>query len=125
MIQSIKLPLLIKEVNATNVSLLNTEKKPDGTFSQKFFSLKNINCENCHIDVHHAQFKEDSQTICLNCHGFKNWEPEKFRHDKTRFKLDEGHKNVACLKCHKEITEGTSTYRNYKFKSIKCTNCHS
>ena len=34
MIQSIKLPLLIKEVNATNVSLLNTEKKPDGTIAK-------------------------------------------------------------------------------------------
>jgi len=33
-IQSIKLPLLIKEINATNVTLLNTEKKPDGTVAK-------------------------------------------------------------------------------------------
>ncbi len=33
-IQAIKLPLLIKQVNATNVTLLNTEKKPDGTIAK-------------------------------------------------------------------------------------------
>ncbi len=101
------------------------EEKTDGTFIQKFSSLLNINCENCHTDVHHTQFKENNQTDCINCHGFKDWKPEKFIHDKTRFKLEGGHKNVACIKCHKEIKDGKSTYINYKIKDIKCTNCHS
>ena len=34
LISAIKLPLLIKEVNATNITLLNTEKKPDGTIAK-------------------------------------------------------------------------------------------
>jgi hypothetical protein len=34
LISAIKLPLLIKEINATNVTLLNTEIKPDGTIAK-------------------------------------------------------------------------------------------
>jgi nitrate/TMAO reductase-like tetraheme cytochrome c subunit len=101
------------------------EVKEDGTFNQKFSSLKNSNCENCHTDIHQAQFRENNQTACLKCHGFTDWKPEKFNHDNTRFKLDGKHKDVSCLKCHKEVKEGSVTYRNYKIKDIKCTNCHS
>jgi nitrate/TMAO reductase-like tetraheme cytochrome c subunit len=100
------------------------EEKSDGTVLQKFASLKNSKCEDCHIDIHHAQFRENNQTLCLNCHDFKSWKPEKFNHANTRFKLDGGHKNVACIKCHKEVKVENATFTNYKLKDIKCINCH-
>ncbi len=90
---------------------------------QKFRQLGG-NCENCHKDIHHAQFKENTEKYCVRCHGFENWKPEKFNHNNTRFKLDGGHKDVACIKCHKVIAEGNERYINYKFKDILCATCH-
>jgi nitrate/TMAO reductase-like tetraheme cytochrome c subunit len=100
------------------------EDKKDGTITQKFASLKNISCEGCHRDVHHGQFKENNQTLCLKCHGFENWQASKFNHDNTRFKLEGAHKGLACHKCHKEIKENNTNYTNYHFKDIQCINCH-
>lgn len=91
--------------------------------NQIFNALK-ANCGNCHNDVHHGQFNENKEIVCLRCHGFENWKPEKFDHNSTRFKLDGGHKDVACIKCHKPLTEGNIRYINYKFKEILCTTCH-
>lgn len=100
------------------------EEQKDGTYSQKFASLKNISCEGCHTDVHHGQFKENNQMSCLKCHGFENWQPLKFNHDNTRFKLEGAHKGLACNKCHKEIKDHNINYRNYQFKDTQCINCH-
>ncbi len=96
----------------------------DGAISAQKFKQLGGNCENCHADVHHAQFKDDSEKVCVRCHGFDNWKPEKFNHNTTRFKLDGGHKNVACIKCHKVVNEGGEKYINYKFKDILCATCH-
>ena len=100
------------------------EDKKDGTYSQKFSSLKNSSCEGCHPDIHHGQFKENNQTSCLKCHGFENWQPSKFNHGDTHFKLEGAHKNLACNKCHKEIKEKDINYRNYNLKDHQCINCH-
>lgn len=101
------------------------KEESNGTFTQNFSSLKNNTCENCHTDVHQGQFKVDNQTVCLKCHDFDNWKPGKFNHDNTRFKLDGGHKNVACAKCHKEVKLENTTFINYKIKDIQCKSCHS
>ena len=100
------------------------DDKADGSYSQKFASLKSGSCEACHTDVHRAQFKENNQTLCSKCHGFEIWKPAKFNHDSTRFKLDGAHQKVACVKCHKPVKEGETTYINYKLKDTKCTSCH-
>jgi hypothetical protein len=91
--------------------------------NQKFNNLSS-NCETCHSDVHRGQFQGDQAVVCLRCHGFENWKPEKFNHNNTRFKLDGGHKDVACNKCHKLVTEGSNNFINYKFKDILCATCH-
>jgi hypothetical protein len=85
----------------------------------------NKNCENCHTDIHHAQFKDKYHNDCSTCHGFENWKAEKFNHDSTRFKLDGGHKDVACAKCHKDIEENNVTFKKYIYEDVKCVNCHS
>ena len=99
------------------------EFKNEGVVVQKFDKLER-NCENCHTDVHHAQFNENKEIVCVRCHGFENWKPGKFNHNNTRFKLEEGHKDVACVKCHKIQIEGSYSYIKYKFKDISCVTCH-
>lgn len=94
-----------------------------GIISQKFNNLKE-NCETCHTDVHFAQFRDDKTNVCLKCHGFDNWKAERFNHNNTRFKLDGGHKDVACNKCHKTVTEGNNKFVNYTYKDILCATCH-
>lgn len=99
------------------------ETKSGSGVNQRFNGLK-PNCVTCHTDVHYAQFQDDKAIVCLRCHGFENWQPEKFNHNNTRFKLDGGHKDVACFKCHKLVTEGSNKFINYKFKDILCATCH-
>ncbi len=90
----------------------------------KRFSKLERSCEGCHTDIHHAQFKENKETVCSRCHTFENWKPDKFNHNNTRFKLDGGHKEVACIKCHKVQAEGSNRFINYKFQDILCATCH-
>lgn len=99
------------------------ESKSGSAINQRFNGLKG-NCENCHLDIHQSQFKENSEIVCARCHSFENWKPEKFNHNNTKFKLDGGHKDVACIRCHKVVNQGNTKYINYKIKDISCASCH-
>lgn len=95
-----------------------------GLSGQQFKSLKN-NCNGCHKDVHQGQFQENGQNFCERCHTFTDWKPTKFNHNNTRFKLDGGHKDVSCNRCHKVLNVNGFQYINYQFKHILCATCHS
>jgi hypothetical protein len=95
----------------------------DGTVQQRFSDLTN-RCLDCHVDVHNNQFDIKDNISCTRCHGYDQWKPVRFNHDNTRFKLDGSHKDVACTKCHKEVSNGTRRYIRYKFEDIKCASCH-
>ena len=99
-------------------------KEKSGHANQKFVGLA-IDCINCHKDVHEKQFDDKGITDCKKCHNSNAFKPaSKFDHSKTRFPLDGKHINVACKKCHKEITEQGVSYVFYKIKEFKCENCH-
>jgi len=100
------------------------KEEDGGKFDQKFSSLDK-KCETCHADIHNAQFKEKYQNDCTSCHGFADWKAEKFDHDSTRFKLEGGHKDVACAKCHQNTEENNVTFIKYTYEDVKCVNCHS
>ena len=89
------------------------------------FSSLNKNCEQCHKDVHFAQFREGKITTCEKCHAFNDWKPEKFDHNKTKFSLDNAHKKVPCIKCHPSTTENGNKFFVYKLKEFKCATCHT
>lgn len=93
-------------------------------FNSLIFRDLSKKCANCHSDIHAGQFTDDKQEVCLKCHGFESWKPVKFNHNDTRFKLDGGHKDVACNKCHKPTMVGGIACINYKFKEILCATCH-
>lgn len=95
----------------------------DGEIHQQFAGLAQ-QCSNCHLDSHHNQFDLSGITDCKSCHNYTNWEMSNFDHNKTRFKLDGKHVNVACNDCHKEILAEGSAYRLYKIKKFACEDCH-
>ncbi len=81
-------------------------------------------CSSCHEEAHGRQFEKDGVTECSRCHGFNNWEIPKFNHNKTAFKLEGKHAQVACEKCHKEIALNGELVVQYKFKRFECIDCH-
>ncbi len=91
------------------------------SFQQKF--SMSVNCITCHKDIHLKQFDKNEVTDCEKCHGFDNWNPLKFNHDNTSFKLDGKHKNVQCKNCHKTSEINNNKCIKYKI-SIKCESCH-
>jgi nitrate/TMAO reductase-like tetraheme cytochrome c subunit len=99
--------------------------KPDskGNIQQKFYELS-PECSSCHADKHYKQFDNNGVTKCIDCHSTENWKASKFDHNKTEFKLDGKHINVACAKCHKPQQEGSIIYTKYKLKEFKCESCH-
>ncbi|MDA3929183.1 MAG: hypothetical protein PF541_09500 [Prolixibacteraceae bacterium] len=89
------------------------------------FNVLDRKCEQCHNDVHFGQFETKENNNCELCHTFTNWLPERFEHDSTRFKLDGGHENVDCFKCHENVSVDENSYINYSFEDIKCVLCHT
>lgn len=109
-----------KEKTCRNCHFWETE---GGREEQRFKTLT-ASCETCHTDVHQAQFGVNGKTDCTQCHDFDNWKPDRFDHNKTRFKLEGGHKGVECRKCHVEKETGTTKYIQYKNTPLLCSSCH-
>jgi hypothetical protein len=107
----------------TNCKKCHFRQDNDGTVRQKF-SGQSGRCLDCHTDIHQDQFDTKENASCTRCHGYERWKPIQFNHDNTRFKLDGSHKDVACAKCHKEVSKGPIRYIQYKFEDIKCASCH-
>ena len=99
------------------------KKSSDGIIRQQFSGLS-ASCSGCHKDNHFNQFEKNGKTECNECHDTGNWKASEFNHDKTAFKLDGKHVNVACKECHKSQQEGSNIYVKYKLKEFKCESCH-
>jgi len=99
-------------------------KEKTGHANQKFAGLA-TNCTSCHPDIHVKQFDENGITDCKKCHNSDTFKPaSKFDHSKAKFVLDGKHVNVACVKCHKEVTDKGVTFVLYKTNKLKCEDCH-
>jgi hypothetical protein len=99
-------------------------KEKTGHANQIFEGLA-TNCTTCHKDVHAKQFEINGVTDCNKCHNSDSYKPaSKFDHSKAKFVLDGKHLNVACIKCHKEVTEQGVTFVLYKTNKFKCEDCH-
>jgi len=95
----------------------------EGKILQQFSRLSS-ECIQCHDDAHYSQFEANGKIDCLRCHSFADWKAEKFDHNKARFTLDGKHKDVACNKCHVEVSDENKVYRKYKMERFKCEDCH-
>ena len=78
------------------------------------FSEASSSCFDCHEkqDPHKGKLGEK----CGNCHTAKSWEEFDFDHDKTEFRLEGKHQDVACNVCH--------INNNYKETPKDCHSCH-
>jgi hypothetical protein len=77
-------------------------------------------CFSCHKtdDKHKQKFG----LLCENCHNTRAWSLWQFDHDaKTKYKLDGGHRKVACEACHKAPAP-----RGKAIASVgsSCISCH-
>ena len=90
-----------------------------------------LECRACHVpkkkyreapsDCYSCHKKDDKHkgklgTACADCHGEKNWKQTRFDHNKTRFPLRNGHRDVACDLCHKT--------KDFKGAPLTCVGCH-
>jgi hypothetical protein len=77
-------------------------------------------CLSCHTkdDKH----KQKLGTQCETCHTTRAWSLWQFDHDlKTRYKLDGGHRKVACEACHQAPAPRGKTIAAV---GSNCINCH-
>jgi hypothetical protein len=80
-------------------------------------------CNGCHEkeDVHKRVFG----TKCETCHNTRTWKSWDFDHDKTRFRIDGGHRKVDCYGCHK-LPEKVPVGREVLPRlSGACVACHA
>lgn len=73
-------------------------------------------CVDCHgaVQPHKTRLGE----ACDNCHTEETWTRLKpFDHDRTRFKLVDAHKKVACVACHRG--------EQWKGAPLTCAGCHA
>ncbi|GAB4415604.1 MAG: hypothetical protein Kow002_00800 [Anaerolineales bacterium] len=71
-------------------------------------------CDACHAedDAHQGRYGQ----VCEQCHTVEGWQPAKFDHDLSVFKLEGAHREVRCESCHIDgIYQGTPA---------DCYNCH-
>ena len=100
--------------------------KEDNSIANPYENFKGLSmaCASCHNDVHHKQFDRSGVTDCKECHKFDAWNSMDFDHNKTAFKLDGKHVDVACAACHKETKQDGELFVLYKIRRFKCIDCH-
>lgn len=103
-----------------------TEEKDESKHWIQKFKLPNLDCVQCHEDVHMGQFQENNVNNCLACHSTnKGWPVPNFDHQKSKFPLEGKHKDVNCNSCHKPMTQYLpDKIVLYKIKPFECIDCH-
>ncbi len=76
--------------------------------------LAKQDCLSCHAndDPHHGSLGPD----CAACHTPDGWSPSTFDHNRSIFKLNGAHVQVACEKCHMNAM--------FKGTPLDCFSCH-
>ena len=98
-------------------------------------------CSDCHADAHQEQLAARADRgACESCHGVEGFVPARFgpaEHAATRFPLQDAHRAVACLACHRQagqrpapasasspaLAAGTSAVVLH-FEDRSCAACH-
>lgn len=93
----------------------------------RFTPARGTACSSCHADPHVGQFASGGGTNCASCHATSgSFSKVAFDHQRdSRFRLDEGHKDLACSACHKPFPAGGGvTAIRYKPLGTACGDCH-
>lgn len=107
------------------VACSSCHQVPPGSHQAEFKGTSAV-CEECHADVHGAQFAKNNQTHCSDCHNTERWAPSTFDHDKrTSFPLTGGHLKGTCEACHKQTRMiGDADVIVYHLAPTECAACH-
>jgi len=87
-------------------------------------------CTACHEDVHAGQFRigdePNAVNDCVRCHNSnESFAIVAFDHQKdSRFALDEDHRKLACVACHRPVEVAGRGIVRYKPLGVKCADCH-
>lgn len=71
-------------------------------------------CVACHRDD--DKHKGSLGAKCASCHDETDWKKARFDHGRTRFALRGGHEDLACNKCHADLT--------FAKTPTDCLSCH-
>ncbi|GAB4376477.1 MAG: hypothetical protein Kow0062_16810 [Acidobacteriota bacterium] len=67
--------------------------------------LDDARCASCHADPHDGRLTP-AGTDCAACHGASTFRPSRYdaeRHREARFRLEQAHRTVPCVLCHREL----------------------
>ncbi|MFH1842591.1 MAG: cytochrome C, partial [bacterium] len=82
-------------------------------------------CVHCHDDPHRGELIELVRAEgCEVCHSTSDWSTVTFDHQRTRFPLTGGHRQVACTGCHPRLEADGSPYIRYRPVTTACDGCH-
>ena len=90
------------------------------------FTKMGKNCIDCHENEHNGFMDEKYMpgNDCQACHNTKDWHTIRFDHNKTDYKLEGKHADVACAECHyAKNSEGKRT-QQFEGTSKECSSCH-
>jgi hypothetical protein len=94
---------------------------------ETIFKIKQIQCRDCHDDIHKGQFAAAPHlNRCEDCHNLQGFRPAQFslsRHQQTRFPLTGAHLAIPCVECHAS-TPGSIVPVKYRFEDRSCAACH-
>lgn len=115
--------------NPNNIVRDPRKLNPKVNQSKTFLGLDQT-CLSCHRDEHRGQLSED----CSKCHNYSSWKPpDRFSHDRARFRLTGKHQKVKCIKCHPKALANNGKSKKLgrvsftKFVGLQfgnCTACH-
>jgi hypothetical protein len=92
--------------------------RPDNAKVIQYTGLSFAACTPCHQDPHRGAFT----ARCETCHNSETWKQLRtssgFDHGTTKFPLEGKHREVGCLKCHKDSNFKTPVAHQ------KCLDCH-
>jgi hypothetical protein len=97
---------------------------PSAAGEPRFRIGSDLSCADCHApdDPHRGQFAGRS---CDDCHAGRTFRVTTFDHDRTRYRLDGAHRDLACDQCHgKEPAPGGGEMTRYRPLGTECTDCH-
>ena len=105
---------------------------PPGPLAQRsptfarYRPLPHAACTDCHKDPHQGRFEGS----CQRCHSPEDWKAltgkareDRSFHDRTRYRLQGAHAQVACQACHGPFGGEPARYREMAFAA--CTDCHA
>jgi hypothetical protein len=97
--------------------------KKEGTWT---FRKMGKRCVDCHKNEHEGKIEDKfmPNKDCSICHNVVNWKKVKFDHDKTGYKLEGEHAQIACAECHYGKNENGVRTQQFKGMTKECSSCH-